>query len=153
MSERVKHLLIKLFVLSVGLFRAGDMLANTPEQVVTAFQRDYKSWNDLSFQRHQSYGEQEVMLFAQEGWNELLNKYTKPGFHGEPIAFGSESSHDPEQEKIISAQITGGAAIVTTRLSKQYYSPIYEYQLSKENDTWYLSQIFLVDDDGKYPSL
>lgn len=93
------------------------------------------------------------MLQAQKGWNELLKKYTIPGFQGEPIAFGSESSHDPEQEKIISVQITEKIAVVTTKLSRQYYSPIYEYQLSKENDTWYLSQIFLVDDDGKYPSL
>ncbi|HBZ7878653.1 TPA: hypothetical protein MM134_005361, partial [Klebsiella pneumoniae] len=100
-----------------------------------------------------NYGKQEVMLLAQKGWNELLNKYTKPGFQGEPIAFGSESSHDPEQENIISVQISEKVATVTTRLSRQYYSPIYEYQLSKENDTWYLSQIFLVDDDGKYPSL
>ena len=82
-----------------------------------------------------------------------MKKYTKPGFQSEPIAFGSESSHDPEQEKIISVQITEKIAVVTTKLSRQYYSPIYEYQLSKENDTWYLSQIFLVDDDGKYPSL
>nr|WP_230323657.1 hypothetical protein [Citrobacter freundii] len=149
----MKHLLIKLVMLSVGFLSAGNILANTPEQVITAFQRDYKSWNDQSFQRNQNYEKQEVMLLAQKGWNELLNKYTKPGFQGEPIAFGSESSHDPEQENIISVQITEKVATVTTRLSRQYYSPIYEYQLSKENDTWYLSQIFLVDDDGKYPSL
>ncbi|HFZ1497739.1 TPA: hypothetical protein ACIJT1_001462 [Citrobacter freundii] len=149
----LKHLLIKLVMLSVGFLSAGDILANTPEQVITAFQRDYKYWNDQSFQRNQNYGKQEVMLLAQKGWNELLKKYTKPGFQGEPIAFGSESSHDPEQENIISVQITEKVATVTTRLSRQYYSPIYEYQLSKENDTWYLSQIFLVDDDGKYPSL
>ncbi|WP_407198656.1 hypothetical protein [Citrobacter portucalensis] len=145
--------MIKLVVLSVGFLSAGDILANTPEQVVTAFQRDYKYWNDQSFQRNQNDGKQEVMLQAQKGWNELLKKYTKAGFQGEPIAFGSESSHDPEQEKIISVQITEKIAVVTTKLSRQYYSPIYEYQLSKENDTWYLSQIFLVDDDGKYPSL
>ncbi|WP_330985925.1 MULTISPECIES: hypothetical protein [Enterobacterales] len=145
----MKQLFIKL-LLSVGLFMAGDVLANTPEQVVISFQRDYKSWNDQSFQFH---GEKDAMLLAQKGWNELLSKYTKPGFQGEPIAFGSESSHDPEQEKILSTQITGGTAIVMTKLSKQYYSPIYEYQLFKEKDTWFLSQIFLVDDDGKYPSL
>ncbi|MGZ0453952.1 hypothetical protein ACTM55_17335 [Citrobacter freundii] len=144
--------MIKLVMLSVGFLSAGDILANTPEQVITAFQRDYK-YCDQSFQRNQNYGKQEVMLLAQKGWNELLNKYTKPGFQGEPIAFGSESSHDPEQENIISVQISEKVATVTTRLSRQYYSPIYEYQLSKENDTWYLSQIFLVDDDGKYPSL
>jgi hypothetical protein len=40
-------------MLNVGFLSAGDILANTPEQVITAFQRDYKSWNDPSFQRNQ----------------------------------------------------------------------------------------------------
>lgn len=58
----LKHLLIKLVMLSVGFLSAGDILANTPEQVITAFQRDYKYWNDQSFQRNQNYGKQEVMF-------------------------------------------------------------------------------------------
>lgn len=82
-----------------------------------------------------------------------LKKYTKPDFEGEPIAFGSESSHDPEQEKIIATEITGNIAIVTTKVTQLYYSPIYEYHLVEQNNNWYLSQIFLVDEDGKYPSL
>jgi len=93
------------------------------------------------------------MLLAQKSWDQLLKKYTKPDFHGEPIAFGSDSDHDPNQEKIISTKIHGSTAIITTRFPMQYYSPVYEYHLKKENKNWYLSQVFLVDEDGKYPSL
>ena len=128
-------------------------MANTPEQVVIAFQHDYKIWNDQSFQQSQTRDEKDIMPLAQKSWNELLRKYTAPDFEGEPIAFGSESSHDPDLEKVISTKITGDNAVVTTRLSQQYYSPVYEYQLFRDSNTWYLSQIFLVDDDGKYPSL
>lgn len=149
----MKKLLIQLIFLSVGLFKAGDIMANTPEHVVIAFQHDYKIWNDHAFQQSQIHKDKDTMPLAQQRWNELLKKYTKPDFEGEPIAFGSESSHDPEQEKIISTKITGDVAIVTTRLSQQYYSPIYEYQLFRQSDNWYLSQIFLVDENGKYPSL
>ena len=149
----MKRLLIQLVLLSVGLFKTEDMMANTPEQVVIAFQHDYKIWNDQAFQQRQSREAKDIMPFAQKSWNELLKKYTKPDFEGEPIAFGSESSHDPQQEKVISTKITGNVAIVTTRLSQRYCSPVYEYQLFKQSNNWYLSQIFLVDEDGKYPSL
>lgn len=128
-------------------------MANTPEQVVMAFQHDYKIWNDQSFQQSQTHDAKDIMPLAQKSWNELLKKYTAPDFAGEPIAFGSESSHDPDLEKVISTKITDDNAVVTTRLSQQYYSPVYEYQLFRDSNTWYLSQIFLVDEDGKYPSL
>ncbi|MDW5502080.1 hypothetical protein R6Y99_20015 [Pseudomonas lundensis] len=149
----MKRYLIHLFLLCVGLAKAGDVLANSPEQVVVAFQRDYKVWNDQSFQLKQNQDNHNRMSLAQKSWNELLKKYTKPDFRGEPIAFGSDSDHDPHQEKIMSTKIAGRITIITTKFTKQYYSPVYEYQLVKENDTWYLSQLFLVDDDGKYPSL
>lgn len=149
----MKRRLIQLVLLSFGLFRAEEIMATTPEQVVIAFQHDYKTWNDRAFQQSQSHTAQERMLLAQKSWNELLKKYTKPDFEGEPIAFGSKSSHDPEQEKILSTKIKGHTAIVTTKLSQQYYSPVYEYHLFKQSNNWYLSQIFLVDEDGKYPSL
>lgn len=149
----MKRHLIHIFLLFVGLVNAGDVLANSPEQIVVAFQRDYKVWNNQSFQLHQSHNDSDVMSLAQKSWNDLLKRYTKPNFRGEPIAFGSESSHDPDQEKIISTKITERIATITTRFPKKYYSPIYEYQLFKENDNWYLSQIFLVDEDEKYPCL
>lgn len=149
----MQRVLIQLVLLSVSLFRAGEILANTPEQVVMAFQHDYKIWNDQTFQQSQTHDGKDIMPLAQKSWNQLLKKYTAPDFEGEPIAFGSESSHDPDLEKVISTKITGDNAVVTTRLSQQYYSPVYEYQLFRDINTWYLSQIFLVDDDGKYPSL
>lgn len=149
----MQRVLIQLILLSVSLFRAGEILANTPEQVVMAFQHDYKIWNDQTFQQSQTRDGKDIMPLAQKSWNELLKKYTAPDFAGEPIAFGSESSHDPDLEKVISTKITDDNAVVTTRLSQQYYSPVYEYQLFRDSNTWYLSQIFLVDEDGKYPSL
>ncbi|EKT55837.1 MULTISPECIES: hypothetical protein [Morganellaceae] len=149
----MKRQLILLVLLSISIFKVGDIQAHTPEQVVIAFQYDYKIWNDQSFQQSQSRETKDTTLLAQKSWNELLKKYTKPGFEGEPIAFGSESSHDPEQEKIIATEITENIATVTTKVTQLYYSPIYEYHLVKQNNSWYLSQIFLVDEGGKYPSL
>lgn len=149
----VKQQLIQLVLLSISLFKIGDIQANTPEQVVIAFQQDYKIWNDQVFQQSQRHETKDIALFAQKSWNELLKKYTKPDFEGEPIVFGSDSSHDPEQEKIIAIKTTGNISIVTTRFTQRYYSPVYEYHLIKQNNSWYLSQIFLVDEDGSYPSL
>jgi hypothetical protein len=50
-------------------------------------------------------------------------------------------------------KIEDSRAIITTQVSGEYYSPVYEYHFVKENRKWYMTQLFLVDEDGKYPSL
>lgn len=42
---------------------------------------------------------------------------------------------------------------IGSKVTQLYYSSIYEYHLVKQNNNWYLSQIFLNDEDGKYPSV
>lgn len=68
----MKRQLILLVLLSISIFKVGAIQAHTPEQVVIAFQYDYKIWNDQSFQQSQSSETKDTTLLAQKSWNELL---------------------------------------------------------------------------------
>lgn len=152
----MKRRFISLSLLTLTFLNIVPALAetiNTPTEVVISFQRDYKEWNDRSFALHQTHDDHSVMTQAQQSWDVLLKKYTLPHFQGEPIAFGSDASHDPELEKILSTVVENNSAIIKTRFPQPYYSPDYEYHLIKHHQRWYLTQIYLVDEDGKYPSL
>lgn len=129
-----------------------EAMATSPEQMVVAFQHDYKIWNDESFQNRRP-DDVNAMKTAEQNYAALLKKYTQPDFHGEPVAYGSDASHDPAREKIIGKNIQKHEAVITTQLSAEYYSPVYEYHFKQEKQKWYLTQIYLVDEDGKYPSL
>jgi hypothetical protein len=55
------------------------------------------------------------MRIAEQNYHALLKKYTKPDFRGEPIAYGSESSHDPLREKMTAQKIEDSRGVVTRR--------------------------------------
>lgn len=149
----MKRQIIRFIFLLVGLTSMSAVKATSPEQMVVSFQHDYTIWNDQSFRDRQPGGGNQAMQLAEQNYRAMLKKYTKPDFQGEPIAYGSDSSHDPMREKITAQKIDENSAIITTQVAGEYYSPVYEYHFSKENKKWYLTQIFLVDEDGKYPSL
>lgn len=146
--KRLIPLLLGLFSLSQN---ANGM--DTPDSLVKSFQADYLSWNNYALKADSAHKSIKAMELAEDSYKKLLSKYTQPGFKGEPIAYGSESGHDPQKEKIISSVRTGDNAIVRTEFSRPYYSPIYEYHLVNAQGCWYLNQVYLVDDNGHYPSL
>jgi len=94
---------------------------------------------------------------AEAEYEKVLAKYCRPGFKGEPIAFGSHSSHDPSHEKIVSVVVESNKAIVKTKHTKRRASlemeDDYEYHLSFDDARWYLEQVYYVDADGKYEGL
>lgn len=149
----MKRQITPALLLLTGLMGIHPALAATPEQLVVAFQHDYKVWNDQSFKNRQPSGNPDAMKVAEQRYSDMLKKYTRPDFHGEAIAYGSESSHDPAKEKITGKKVAANTAIITTTFAGEYYSPVYEYHFIKEGEQWYLTQLFLVDEDGKYPSL
>lgn len=88
----------------------SEAMATTPEQMVVAFQHDYKIWNDESFQNRRP-DDVNAMKTAEQNYAALLKKYTQPDFHGEPVAYGSDASHDPAREKIIGKNIQQQEAV------------------------------------------
>jgi hypothetical protein len=126
---------------------------NDPKFVVEAFIADYLAWNDKAYVESKTSDENR----AEADYQKLLARYCRPGFTGEPISFGSDSSHGPLNETVVSVTTEGDSSIVKTRHiqdidSFQFLSD-YEYHLSREGDRWYLDRVFYVDAQGKYDCL
>ena len=126
---------------------------STPEALVRSFQVDYLAWNKTAFALDTKLGVSNAMPKVESEYSSLLRKYTLPSFKGEPIAYGGDSSHDPTKERTLSVKINGDHATVRTEFPDPIYTPIYEYELVKSKERWYLTQVYLVDEDGRYPGL
>lgn len=151
------RLILVALLLMATLVGAADVMKD-PESIVLAFIQDYKSWNDRAHEEAESLEHSEqAMDRAEAEYEKLLSKYCRPGFSGEPIAFGSQSSHDISREKVVSVIIDGKNAIVKTKHTDKRGSlemeDDYEYHLSLDGARWYLEQVYYVDADGKYEGL
>ncbi len=129
----------------------------TPRQQVEAFINDFFDWNG----RAHALAEQEAdhsgdaMDEAERTYAESIIKvYCRPGFSGEPIAFGSTACHEPGKEIIFSEEITGDHAVIQTKHTGDFdFVSDYEYLFTRADGKWFLEAINYVDADGKYPSL
>ena len=127
-----------------------------PSDIVRSFIEDYYTWNNEAMKHSERERDDsgKAMKTAQERYQKLIEKYCLPGFKGQPISFGSESSHEPIKEVIASEEITGNKAIVKTKHTKsRNFVSDYEYRFVKIKHRWYLEAVDYVDRDGKYPSL
>ena len=126
---------------------------DSPRAVVNAFIADYLEWNRTAYQRQCDNPNgfiDEVLKLHQD----LLNKFCEPGFIGEPIAFGSNSSHDPRREKIVFEEVSDISAVLrTTQRDENEFVADYEYRLVFKSNRWFLLAVDYIDADGLYPGL
>jgi hypothetical protein len=125
---------------------------DSPQTVVHAFMTDYLEWNRaaLQFELDDPDGD---MKQAEKLYQDLLDKFCEPGFVGEPIAFGSDSSHDPMHEKIVLEKVSERDAVIKTSQQDEHGFVIdYEYRLTFKQ-RWVLLAVDYLDADGAYPSL
>jgi hypothetical protein len=87
----------------------------------------------------------------------LLEKYCRPGFQGEAIAYGNPPLHDPSCESIVSVKPRGTRCeIKTTKaytMGKLAMVSDYEYHLSKDDDRWSLESVKVVMKNRKHDRL
>jgi hypothetical protein len=147
----MKNLLTSIRALISGTAAAPDFAA-TPESLVRQYFVDFKKWNDRASARSDT---DRSMDRAEADYAKLLRKFCLPGFKGKPIAYGSESSHSPDGESIVSSKLLKTTAIVNTQSKSPSHGFLsdYEYHLSYQSGRWYLVEVYYVDPDGKYPGL
>jgi hypothetical protein len=130
---------------------------DTPRTLVQSFISDYQKWNDKAHSLSEAEVEYtgEAMSMAKSLYHKnIISKYCKPNFKAQPIAFGSDSSHDSEHEVILKEEIDGDkATIITQHTDSNDFVADYEYRLIKESGRWFLEAVDYVDSDGKYPGL
>jgi hypothetical protein len=131
------------------------MVISDPQSIVRRFIADYQQWNDRSHSRCEHDDSAAALEAAEDDWAQLLSRYCRSGFSGEPIAFGSDSNHHPERERVIGVQNVGHRSVVTTvNTDANGFEAKYEYSLVCEAGNWYLEAIDYIDLDGsRIPSL
>lgn len=145
-------------VAEAPVFRLADESVEglEPELVVRAYLADYESWNSFSnaaYERDSSTG----MDAAESAYAALMAKYCEPGIRHQPIAFGSDSSHDSRRETVLEVEQASDTCLVRTRHTKLVgtlsMADDYEYHLRKVGQRWFLVSVLYVDQDGKYEGL
>ncbi len=127
-----------------------------PELLVRAYIADHESWNNFSnaaYERDSSTG----MEAAESAYAALVAKYCDPGVRHQPIAFGSDPSHDNRREIVLDVEQASDTCLVRTRRTKVVgtlsMDHDYEYHLRKADQRWFLVSVLYVDEDGKYEGL
>ncbi len=128
-----------------------------PKELVASFIADYFAWNSRAQQLcDEEIGNTgEAMDEAERLYEEtIIAVYCRPGFRGEPIAFGTESSHQPGKDVIISEETTDTRSVVNTQHTGDFdFVSDYQFVFTKTDGKWYLEAVDYVDGDEKYPSL
>jgi hypothetical protein len=127
-----------------------------PEAVVKDFIADYCQWNDRWYARCKG-NEHSLKLLAesQAEYADLLSRYCRPGFKGQPAAsFGTPSDHRPDTEIIKEIILNGSHAVVrTTETDPIGIKSDYEYSLTFDDGRWFLEAVEYIDEEGRFSTL
>lgn len=105
------------------------------------------------------YSNERAELFSKidAEYKKIIEKYCRPNYKHLNVAFGSESSHDPNHENLVSVKTEYNKSIIKTKrailLGNIKHTDDFEFHFRYENDRWYLEQIYYVNDEGEYESL
>lgn len=132
--------------------------ASTPQALVKAYMADFTAWNDAAIAKSEAAGDAKsaAMDWASAAYAEMISQYAPPGTPLQGIAFGNESNHQPDAEQIQDTLIDGDKALVKTLYTHpkfEFLKSRYEYELIEKDGRWWITQVFFVDDDGRYPGL
>jgi hypothetical protein len=114
-----------------------------PRAVVPAFIADAYAWERAASERTPKGRASEEawvasMEFAKSSYAELLAKYCRPGFVGQPPAYGDLPTHDPAREVVTGGKPRGDRCLIrtsaTAEMLGQELSPNeFEYRLTRSD--------------------
>ncbi len=155
MTRLTLYLLAILLTMS-GVVIADDIAKMSPEKLTLSFIKDFKDWNDYAMSLEESYDEKSGWKIGR-AYDDLILKYCRESLKYQPLAYGSESRHNPEKEKIINVKKGEKSAIVYTkherRIGNADLSNFYEYRFEWEANRWFLTSVAVVIDGMRYEGL
>lgn len=121
----------------------------TPEQLVNNFIIAYKQWNDNAIK-----SSDDDMDMAEKEYADLINRFCSASVVPQGIAFGSDSSHSPDEETIIEVSGDKTKTIVKTKhIDDSNFISDYEYILENNDGNWLIRSLLYIDADGSYECL
>ncbi len=145
--------LIILSLLTQHGVMSQEIKSNDPSKLTIEFIKDYKKWNDYAYNLSQTKNNDENI---EKEYKKIISKYCQLGKIHQGISFGSDSNHCPEKEKISKEIIKTNSAIIKTKFKdpkNSFRDADYEYHFIKIENNWFLEEVYLVDEDGKYEGL
>jgi hypothetical protein len=133
-----------------------------PTAVVLAFIADHHRWNAASRERDRLAGrsaarQRAAVEATEQEWAAVLARYCRPGFAGQPIAYGIPPLHDPGCEAVVSVRPRGDRCLVRTRKVYEVGGvgmvQEFEYRLSRADGRWFLESVRCIVDGRGYESL
>lgn len=145
-----------LLILSLvsHLAQSQEINLNTPSEITLEFIKDFKKWNDYAYNLSLERSDNNEIIELE--YKKIISKFCKENKTFQGISFGSHSNHSPEFEKITRAIVKKESAIVKTKFvdpSNSFRNANYEYHFVKIENKWFLEEVYLVDEDGKYEGL
>ena len=109
-------------------------------------------WEVESWRAFEENRSPETRKSIQEKYRALVSHWCVDEVTPQPAAYGSDPSHNPESEKLVSAATADDTCWVQTEDTES--GTIHEYHLRREGEKWLVEHLFYVDDDGiKYECL
>ena len=145
--------LIILSLLTQHGVMSQEIKSNDPSKLTIEFIKDYKKWNDYAYNLSQTKNNDENI---EKEYKKIISKYCQLGKIHQGISFGSDSNHCPEKEKISKEIIKKNSAIIKTKFKdpkNSFLDAEYEYHFIKIENNWFLEEVYLIDEDGKYEGL
>ena len=148
--------IIYLLILSLvsNLIQAQEIISNTPSEMTLEFIKDFKKWNDYAYNLSLERSDNNEIIELE--YKKIISKFCKENKKHQGISFGSHSNHSPEFEKITKAIVKKESAIIKTKFidpNNSFRNANYEYHFVKIENKWFLEEVYLVDEDGKYEGL
>lgn len=144
---------------SAGTVEPGDsaFTSDIPAAVRTrlgGFIKALHDWEVAAYQASERSDSAAAMNMAKDTYAALVREWCVPDLTPQPVSYGSDPSHGPETEQLVSAAITGDLCRVRTQhTGSTGFVSDYEYHLRLMDGEWLIEQLYYVDEDGKYEML
>ncbi|WP_345276747.1 hypothetical protein [Litoribaculum gwangyangense] len=126
----------------------------TPEELTLAFIKDYYEWNEYAFRTDRGNGSNDAEI--ERNYRKIIRKYCIPQKDYQGITFGSESSHHPEYEKIVTTDSKESKVIIKTHFNDPnhpYSIADWEYHFLFIKGKWLLEEVYYIAEEAKYKAL
>ena len=150
----MKIIYLLIICLVSNLIEAQEIISNTPSEITIEFIKDFKKWNDFAYNLSLNNNNSDDLIEFE--YKKIITKFCQATKSHQGISFGSHSDHCPEKEKISKEIIKTNSAIIKTKFKdpkNSFRDADYEYHFIKIKNNWFLEEVYLIDEDGKYEGL
>ena len=111
-------------------------------------------WEVAAYAASEVNDSPEAIETATESYSALIREWCVPEVEPQPVSFGSDPSHHPKTERLISASTKEGVCQVRTQQTNSTgFVSDYEYRLRLIDGSWLVESLLYVDEEGQYEAL